>query len=123
MPHSRTPGGRLYARRYVPGRNFNPGNCFTGELTPRGVWQQLQNGALLRQRYVDSGFLPSDGEAALPYLYLRADDVPRVILSAESLLLGFFPPSNRSTGICSTSAPWQIALQDIGLENMFVLFA
>jgi len=97
---------------------LNPGTCFQGELTSRGVLQEIANGRLLRQRYTtETSLLPPEATAALPLMYLRVDDVPRVVLSAEALLLGLYPANSSAAG-CDTP-PWPLALMDIGLENLF----
>ena len=38
------------------GRNLNPGTCFQGELTTRGLWQEVTNGKILRQRFLPFSF-------------------------------------------------------------------
>jgi hypothetical protein len=55
---------------------------FTGQLTIRGFKQQIANGQMLRQNYIDKlNFLPPQLNTSL--LWIRCDDVPRVLASAE----------------------------------------
>lgn len=62
------------------GRNLNPGTCFQGQLTDRGIWQEMQNGKILRQRYVNEArLLPPTFDPSIAFL--RTDDVPRYSLS------------------------------------------
>lgn len=62
-----------------------------GELTPLGMNEQYLLGKSLRQRFVDqyqllpTRYRPGD-------VYVHATDVNRTILSAQSLLIGLYPP-------------------------------
>ena len=90
----------LYSTSFIRGRNFINGNCNVGELTLKGGTQQIANGEMLRKVYVlpESGpknvtqFLPLTFNSSL--MYIRSDFEGRTIQSAQSLMLGFFPPSN-----------------------------
>eukprot|EP00731_Ephydatia_muelleri_P020867 Em0013g594a len=87
---------RVYRKVYKTGEML-PGNCSVGQLTTIGYNQHIQNGASLRKAYVDTGFLPAnfDGDE----IYLRSDDEPRTLMSAESVILGMFPPNGSMTEV------------------------
>ncbi|KAL5471128.1 hypothetical protein EMCRGX_G029211 [Ephydatia muelleri] len=87
---------RVYRKVYKFGESL-PGNCSVGQLTTIGFNQHIQNGASLRKAYVDTGFLPAnfDGDE----IYLRSDDEPRTLMSAEALILGMFPPNGSQTEV------------------------
>lgn len=44
----------------MAGRNDFPGDCLVGQLTDKGYQQELGNGAVYKQAYVNSGFLSKD---------------------------------------------------------------
>jgi len=90
------PGMSLYAKTWINGRNFYPGTCGMGVLTSLGYQQQIRNGVFLRSRY-NSTFLPDriNQNTFESKFYVRSTDVPRVILSAESVLSGLYPPDKR----------------------------
>jgi Histidine phosphatase superfamily (branch 2) len=83
---------RLYRKVYIQNREDNAdSNCGSFQLTSNGYEQQLRNGQILRSAYTgDGNLLPTEysNKVAGNYL-LRTDDVPRTILSAESLFLGY----------------------------------
>jgi acid phosphatase len=76
----------------MSGRNIFPGNCGLGALTTKGFQQQLLNGKLLRTAYIDQNSLLSP-QLNLAELWVRSDNMPRTIQSAQGLLLGLYPPS------------------------------
>ena len=91
---SETP--RLFRLNYDAGRNVFAGNCGVGQLTQLGEEQQFYNGQMLRELYISQGgLLPSDYSPAS--MYIRADDVPRTIQSAQSLFHGLYPPASGTT--------------------------
>ena len=78
-------------------REDYPGNCMSGQLTRRGYQQQLANGDMYRSVYFNASN-PTIPRAFLrnstqDVLWLRADDYPRTIQSAEALTLTLFPPN------------------------------
>jgi Histidine phosphatase superfamily (branch 2) len=86
LSSSRTPVRRVYRKRYLPNREDNKGsNCGSYQLTYNGYLQEKANGEALRNAYVGT-LLPQNYSAA--NIFLRTDDVPRTILSAESLFMG-----------------------------------
>jgi len=91
------PGGSLYSKNWIGGRNFYPGTCGMGVLTKLGYDQQIKNGMFFRQNYVNSTFLPDriNKDNFDIKFYIRSTDVPRVLLSAESILTGMYPPEKR----------------------------
>ncbi|PXF42081.1 Prostatic acid phosphatase [Gracilariopsis chorda] len=61
-----------------------------GELTAIGQRAHYELGKRLRQRYVDTGFLP---EAYSPRdVYVRSTDIDRTLVSATSQMTGLYPP-------------------------------
>jgi len=82
---------RLYRQVHFKTNEVLKGTCLVGQLTSRGYEQQIANGKLFRQTYVNKlGFLPSKLNSSL--LFIRSDNVPRTIQSAQSMLLGLYPP-------------------------------
>ena len=62
-----------------------------GQLTPTGMRQEYDLGTLLRQRYVhDYHLLPPHYDANT--MIVRSSSMPRTLMSAQSLLLGLYPP-------------------------------
>lgn len=86
---------RLYRKVYVPGKESYKGNCATGQLTSKGAAQERLHGQQLRDAYVTTHELlgPTLDANLSAKIYLRSDDEPRTCLSAESLMLGMFPPT------------------------------
>jgi len=72
------------------------GTCTKGQLTPEGTRQMMEVGRMYRERYVNQlGFLPSD--IAPGVMYVRSTDVPRTILSAQSIMTGLYPSPSPSS--------------------------
>jgi len=84
---------RLYRKLYDNDKNILAGNCDVGQLTSKGYHQQIVNGKMIRNYYVDKmSFLPENiTEDNLSTFYIRSDDVPRTVMSAEGLLQGLYP--------------------------------
>ncbi|CAI2327353.1 unnamed protein product [Caenorhabditis sp. 36 PRJEB53466] len=73
--------------------NWTFGGGGFGELTPRGMAQMDEFGALIRKRYVaEQLFLTQRFKAN--QIHIRSTDVNRTILSAQSLLYGLYPPGD-----------------------------
>jgi hypothetical protein len=84
---------RLYRQRYINDEEVLPGNCSQGQLTEVGYWMHRNLGAGWKAWYIDTlQFL--DPELDTEEVYVRSTDIPRTIKSAESNLLGMFPPSS-----------------------------
>jgi hypothetical protein len=84
----------LTRKQYDDGENTVAGTCFQGQLTDRGYKQQLNNGRMFREAYVQRTPLLSplfNADTAQHELYIRSDDYPRTIQSAEGLLMGLYP--------------------------------
>eukprot|EP01096_Ripella_sp_DP13-Kostka_P016378 TRINITY_DN795_c0_g1_i1.p1 TRINITY_DN795_c0_g1~~TRINITY_DN795_c0_g1_i1.p1 ORF type:complete len:463 (-),score=200.17 TRINITY_DN795_c0_g1_i1:35-1342(-) len=94
----------VYSSSFLPGRNFYKGNCNVGQLTLKGSSQEVANGNMLRGVYVKppvgtknpnvTQFLPQNYSASA--IYMRSDYEGRTIQSAQSLMLGLYPPSNEA---------------------------
>lgn len=88
---------RVYRRVFAFGEEDLQGNCSVGQLTTIGYAQQLKNGASLRKAYVDTGLLSL--KLSSQEVYIHSDDAPRTRLSAESLILGMYPPDPSLTDV------------------------
>jgi len=89
-------GSGLYSKTWINGRNFYRGTCGMGVLTELGYNQQVHNGKYFKSLY-NGTLLPDriNKETFESKFYIRSTDVPRVILSAESILSGMYPPEKR----------------------------
>jgi acid phosphatase len=81
---------RLYDKVFMPSGEVMNGDCSVGQLTSIGYKQHLTNGHSLNAAYVKTNFLKPTLDPS--EVHLRSDDVPRTLLSAQSLTLGMFPP-------------------------------
>jgi hypothetical protein len=64
-----------------------------GELTTVGMAQHFTQGTKLRQKYIDQlQLLPAKYDSK--HIYVRSDDSTRTIMSAMSILAGFYSESN-----------------------------
>lgn len=62
-----------------------------GQLTAEGMQQEYNLGIEFRKRYIEqSHLLPERYEAGT--IYVRATDFDRTLMSAQSLLIGLYPP-------------------------------
>eukprot|EP01090_Pellita_catalonica_P005596 TRINITY_DN1572_c0_g1_i1.p1 TRINITY_DN1572_c0_g1~~TRINITY_DN1572_c0_g1_i1.p1 ORF type:complete len:400 (+),score=40.09 TRINITY_DN1572_c0_g1_i1:335-1534(+) len=84
--------GRLYRTQYISGREFLKGNCSQGQLTTKGAMEHFKLGTKFREQYVTSQHLLSP-EYKASEIYLRSTDITRTIQSAESQILGLYPPT------------------------------
>jgi hypothetical protein len=106
---------RLYPKRYINGRNIQPGTCAAGQLTEKGYKQHLANGRMFRKYFVDTlNFMPAN--LTLDSFYVHSDDVPRVVASAETLLVGMYPPSLTDKGLIEVV---DINTEDLTNQNMY----
>lgn len=80
----RTPIYPLPAANY----QWKPG---PGQLTAEGMRQEYEMGAKFRKKYIDQAHLLPDHYQA-GTLYARSTDYDRTLMSAESLLMGLYPP-------------------------------
>jgi hypothetical protein len=105
---------RLYPKKYIMGRNIQPGTCAAGQLTEKGYKQHLANGRMFRKYFVDTmAFMPAN--LTLSSFYVHSDDVPRVVASAETLLVGMYPPQMRNGQIEVVD----INTEDLTMQNMY----
>lgn len=86
---------RLYRKVYISGSEPLAGNCSQGQLTTQGALEHHALGVKFRKHYVDTGFLPST--LSPQHVYLRSTDITRTIESAQSQMMGMFPPSSSSS--------------------------
>lgn len=105
--------GLTMVKKYGPfdfGLSFDPrsmnerhnvwsGTCHVGQLTQRGYGQQYALGKALRERYSQSLDLTSG--ISHKNIFARSTDIPRTILSGESLLSGFLEPINTGDPLSS----------------------
>ncbi|KAJ5076752.1 lysophosphatidic acid phosphatase type 6 [Anaeramoeba ignava] len=83
---------RVFHLSYLPNTGLLNGNCSAGQLTKLGSDQQFKLGQKFREIYVNQlNFISNNFDRN--QIYVRSTDVPRTFQSAESLLLGLFPPS------------------------------
>lgn len=74
-----------------------------GQLTPVGMRQEYNLGKKFRARYVNNYHLLSENYTT-GTIYVRSSDFDRTLMSAESLLLGFYP-SNSEGPLLSINNP------------------
>ncbi|CAN8071248.1 unnamed protein product [Agarophyton chilense] len=89
-----------------------------GELTSVGQRAHFDLGQRLRQRYVDSGFLPQSFSPKL--VYVRSTDIDRTLVSATAQMAGLYPPgtaSNQDVGLRFGAQP--LTDRDGGLPHLF----
>ena len=101
----------LFRKLYDGSPNDLGGNCETGQLLGYGYRQQQDNGNILRKAYLDGSKklfettfideIPSD------QFYFRSDDVPRTLMSGQTLLSTMF---NTSTPMI---IPWHLGDYDL----------
>ena len=86
-----TTQNRLTSERFMPGREANLGNCGMGSLTQKGSNQHIKNGEKFRSMYIDTAkFLPENWDSQS--VYLRSGNELRLVESAQSVLVGLYPP-------------------------------
>lgn len=74
-----------------------------GQLTPEGMQQEYKMGMEFRQRYVEQAhLLPEHYERGT--MYARSTDYDRTLMSAESLLMGLYPPGT-GPNVTETALP------------------
>jgi len=85
---------RVYRKRYIRNREILPGNCSLGQLTYNGYAEHLDLGRSFRKTYVEQFHFLNETFNANEF-FVRSTDSPRTLASAQSQLLGFYPPSTR----------------------------
>lgn len=65
-----------------------------GQLTEKGITDEIKLGKKLREKYVNHFHLLPDNYKP-GSIYVRSTSIRRTIISAKSLLLGLYPPSKR----------------------------
>lgn len=110
---------RMFRRVNMDGRTDLKGNCNTGELTDIGYEQEMNNGRVLRNFYIDHmKFLPQSYEEDSESFFFRSDDSPRVIKSGQAIIEGLYPitraPSSQTT---YDVIPWYLVELDIDNIN------
>ncbi|KXN71082.1 phosphoglycerate mutase-like protein, partial [Conidiobolus coronatus NRRL 28638] len=76
----------------VAKRSLWKGNCYDGQLTPKGIDQLTETGKKFREIYVNKlKFLPENWSDANKQLYVRSTNVQRTEQSVASILNGWFP--------------------------------
>ncbi len=74
-----------------------------GQLTPEGMQQEYKMGMEFRKRYVEQAHLLPK-HYAQGTMYVRSTDYARTLMSAESLLMGLYPPGT-GPNVTETSLP------------------
>jgi hypothetical protein len=82
---------RLYRKTYKKDIESFNGNCAAGQLTVTGMKQHFALGEKLRKKYA-SLLDTVKPEYGSKQVYVESSDIPRTFLSAQSQLLGLFPP-------------------------------
>eukprot|EP01095_Lingulamoeba_sp_RSL-Kostka_P017545 TRINITY_DN9192_c0_g1_i1.p1 TRINITY_DN9192_c0_g1~~TRINITY_DN9192_c0_g1_i1.p1 ORF type:complete len:432 (-),score=133.86 TRINITY_DN9192_c0_g1_i1:86-1381(-) len=88
--------GALYRTKFSNVGNIFQGNCELGQLTSIGETQHQNNGKMLKSIYVDPGYLNSTYSE--DRIYVRADNYPRTIQSAQVLMNSMYPPPTSTDG-------------------------
>jgi len=80
----------LFRKVFVPGKNEFAGNFYVGQLTSKGYYQHIANGQDIRTAYIEKIPLLSE-KLMTSELFLRSDDEPRTMQSAQTLISGIYP--------------------------------
>lgn len=71
-----------------------PGNCTSGQLTPKGISMLYELGKALKDIYIDKlHFISSDWKESKKHVFVRASDFQRTQQSAISVISGLFHSS------------------------------
>lgn len=74
-----------------------------GQLTAEGMQQEYKMGTEFRKKYIEeSHLLPEHYEYGT--MYVRSTDYERTLMSAQSLLMGLYPPGTGPTSSSGSSA-------------------
>ncbi|MCP4180962.1 MAG: histidine-type phosphatase [bacterium] len=86
-------GDRTPTKALKNKNNIHQWKIGLGELTPKGMRQEYDLGSYLRERYIKKfKLIPENYNSNL--IYIRSTDINRTLMSAESLLYGFYPPGS-----------------------------
>jgi hypothetical protein len=83
-------GDRTPTKALLNKKNAHNWKLGLGELTPEGMHQEYKLGEYLNDRYIKHFTLIPENYNSNK-IYVRATDVNRTLMSAESLLYGFYP--------------------------------
>ncbi|CEO97405.1 unnamed protein product (mitochondrion) [Plasmodiophora brassicae] len=97
--------GQIYRVQYMKNRNDFEGNCRVGQLTLKGHDMEFTLGTIFKSAYVGRLLNP---DLNLDEVYFRSDDVPRTVLSAESVISGMFPENGRAPGSTRIVPIWSM---------------
>lgn len=107
----------LFRKLYDGSPNDLGGNCETGQLLGYGYDQQLDNGLILRAAYLNTSQKLSlfnttfIDQIPASQLYFRSDDVPRTLMSGQTLLSSMFNTSGEII------IPWHLG--DYNLDMIY----
>ena len=107
----------LFRKLYDGSPNDLGGNCETGQLLGFGYEQQQDNGRILRAAYLNTSSKLSLFNTTIindipsGQLYFRSDDVPRTLMSGQTLLSTMFNATNEII------IPWHLG--DYNLDEIY----
>ncbi len=85
-----------------------------GQLTPTGMRQEFELGKAFRERYIEKNhLLPRHYQHGT--MYVRSTDYERTLMSAQSLLMGMYPPGTGPDSRGETALPY--AYQPIPIHS------
>ncbi|KAI6232642.1 Histidine acid phosphatase family protein [Aphelenchoides fujianensis] len=108
------------APNYVYKHNPNQAEAWPfglGNLSPTGMYQQMQLGKKLRKRY---GHLMSPGFAS-DEIYVRSSDFNRTLTSAMANLVGFYAGETRRGVDYPDSASWPVGFVPVAVHSLYGL--
>lgn len=81
---------RMFKKVYMQNQDLFPGNCYSGQLTEKGVREHLKLGETIRRVYVNK--LKFLGENFNPdEVYVRSTNIDRTLESVQAQLHGMYP--------------------------------
>ena len=89
-----------YRKVYDGSPNYLHGDCMSGQLILEGYQQELRNGQLLREAYLEGHlrlFDTRNWSVVEPEVYIRSDDEQRTLMSGQLIINEMFQVSDPNT--------------------------
>ncbi|EYB83799.1 hypothetical protein Y032_0329g2674 [Ancylostoma ceylanicum] len=98
-------------------RNWTFGGGGYGQLSPIGMKQHFNLGKLIRNMYVDTGFL--GGRYSSKEIYVRSSDLNRTIISAMSNMMGMYGQNDSIRGVDYPDVPgWPVGYVPVAVHTV-----